>query len=43
MYRMASKVSTMLKNPRVDVRKRNLDIMKTLQIVRSREELKKFE
>jgi len=40
---MASKGNTMLKNPRVDVRKRNLDITKPLQIVKTRDELKKFE
>jgi hypothetical protein len=35
--------NTLMKNPRVDVRKRNLDTSKTLSIVKSREELKKFE
>jgi len=40
---MNSALNTLNKNPRVDVRKRNLDITKSLQIVKSREELKKFE
>lgn len=40
---MASKVNTHTKNLRVDVRKRNLDNTKPLQIVRSKEDLKKFE
>lgn len=40
---MNQSTSTLTKNPRVDVRKRNLDTSKVLTIVRSREDLKKFE
>lgn len=40
---MNSNANALTKNPRVDVRKRNLDFGKSLTIVRTREELKKFE
>ena len=41
---MSSSAANLLtKNPRVDVRKRNLDYSKPLTVVHSREDLKKFE
>ena len=40
---MNTNANTLNKNPRVDVRKRNLDFGKSLTIVRTREDLKKFE
>lgn len=41
--KMNTTLNTLTKNPRVDVRKRNLDFFKQLPIIKSRDELKKFE